>query len=1086
MTVAPVSPTRAELRSAPAPVPKPGMRVRKEVRFAVVLYGGASLAIYINGVVQEMFHLVRATAPDPHDPSRALLSDEELTSTERTYRHLGQTLDASGTGPTAAYEPLADIRTRFIVDIVSGTSAGGINGVFLAKALTIGAAESMHTLQRMWLDEGDFERLINDRESVRDLAGLNEQRPPASLLNSQRMYRKLLEALDAMDESAAVRVPLVDELDLFVTTTDVRGLPVFLRLGDEVASESRYRNVHQFRYARSRAAEPADDFSEERNPILAFAARCTSSFPVAFEPMRLSDIDDILASMSRHRARAGEGRDPSRWSSFFPDYRPPSSGQMLPDTAYDFTQRAFADGGYLDNKPFSYAIDKLSRRHGGVPADRKLIYVEPSPSHPEDRPIDVDRPDALQNLSAALFLPRQETIREDLLRVLKRNRLIHRVERILSGMERDVETGVSDQTENAAPVRDPRFAVYDLEVMIQRFGYGYGSYHRLKIAALSDHISRVMAQLAGFDRDSDEFFAIRYLVRAWRESKYAGYLADAPELETENQFLLRFDLDYRLRRLDFVFNRIDRLSCLDEGAAKMLKGRGIDLRPELEPELQEALQAVSQQLAPVYVALRQTVETLGSPATAADLAKIVAPLEALRSNEARRRRPADAAAIAAAGGPPNAIAGAMLGIGVPQKELHQLLQQPSEESRDRYARGIMSRFATGFDALADALTARIAAVTWPASDICKEVFTPDASAPDSLATQVRTILGDYYRGYDRYDLISYPILYSTDVGDEVDPVEVIRISPEDAKSLIDERKPDERRRKLAGTALMHFGAFLDRHWRQNDILWGRLDGAERLIAAVTQGSLLTADVRKTLLERTQLAIFADQSDASTIEATCGLLADAMATADGGPDAKKIRALVAPPPGASGNAVVRDALLAAAEPKRVREYYSEAYEVDRAVNSLAALRAMSRSSRVFGRLLEGIADRHGVSAAPAAWLTRASSIFWGLVEVSVPRSFYDLVFRYWLQLVYVFDILMILGGTVFVERSVQRFGLVLLGLTIAVHVAVLAIRDVIRRRRRWIRAILTLGLLGLLVLAGIGVVHAGETWDAIATWVRARF
>ena len=36
-----------------------------EVRFAVVLYGGVSLAIYMNGIVQELLHLVRATAPSP-------------------------------------------------------------------------------------------------------------------------------------------------------------------------------------------------------------------------------------------------------------------------------------------------------------------------------------------------------------------------------------------------------------------------------------------------------------------------------------------------------------------------------------------------------------------------------------------------------------------------------------------------------------------------------------------------------------------------------------------------------------------------------------------------------------------------------------------------------------------------------------------------------------------------------------------------------------------------------------------------------------------------------------------------------------
>ena len=62
-------------------------------------------------------------------------------------------------------------------------------------------------------------------------------------------------------------------------------------------------------------------------------------------------------------------------------------------------------------------------------------------------------------------------------------------------------------------------------------------------------------------------------------------------------------------------------------------------------------------------------------------------------------------------------------------------------------------------------------------------------------------------------------------------------------------------RKLAGTALMHFGAFLDRRWRQNDILWGRLDGAERLIASVTQGSWLSDELRTSILQRAQLAIY---------------------------------------------------------------------------------------------------------------------------------------------------------------------------------------------------------------------------------------
>ena len=52
-----------------------------------------------------------------------------------------------------------------------------------------------------------------------------------SLLNAQRMYRRLLEAFDAMDIGAThpeiESSGFVEDLDVFATTTDVNGLPVY-------------------------------------------------------------------------------------------------------------------------------------------------------------------------------------------------------------------------------------------------------------------------------------------------------------------------------------------------------------------------------------------------------------------------------------------------------------------------------------------------------------------------------------------------------------------------------------------------------------------------------------------------------------------------------------------------------------------------------------------------------------------------------------------------------------------------------------------------------------------------------------------
>src|SRR3954466_9570282 len=100
----------------------PAYAPTQEMRFAVVLYGGVSLAIYIHGVVQELLALVRATAPSATGGTATdpLLADGTLTGTEAVYRRLGRML---AHGPQKFDPDAGDgpIRTRFVVDILSGT-----------------------------------------------------------------------------------------------------------------------------------------------------------------------------------------------------------------------------------------------------------------------------------------------------------------------------------------------------------------------------------------------------------------------------------------------------------------------------------------------------------------------------------------------------------------------------------------------------------------------------------------------------------------------------------------------------------------------------------------------------------------------------------------------------------------------------------------------------------------------------------------------------------------------------------------------------------------------------------------------------
>src|SRR5258708_4421419 len=199
--------------------------VTKEYRVAVVMYGVISLAIYMNGIAQELLAMVRSTAvADRGDPLSPMLPDPK--GTDAVYRKLAALLSEEGDGV---------VHTRFVIDVISGTSAGGINGIFLAKALA--QRKDMQSLKRTWVEEGDFQKLLNDH--ALENSSLPQQVPPRSLLSGERMYVKLFEAFAEMEESPGQSY--VEDLELSVTTTDLRGKVLPLRLADRVVWERKYR-----------------------------------------------------------------------------------------------------------------------------------------------------------------------------------------------------------------------------------------------------------------------------------------------------------------------------------------------------------------------------------------------------------------------------------------------------------------------------------------------------------------------------------------------------------------------------------------------------------------------------------------------------------------------------------------------------------------------------------------------------------------------------------------------------------------------------------------------------------------------------
>jgi patatin-related protein len=1112
---------------------RPTFAPEQEVRLAVVMYGGVSLAIYIHGVAQELLSLVRATAPEaPYRAAvdspeaggsgrRALLAEGELRGAERVYRRLGQMLplrrraDGDGRSPDPAPPAAGDpIRTRFVVDILSGTSAGGINGVFLAKALA--ANRPMTSLKRLWVSEGDLAKLINDAPSYADdVRGLARQEPPASLLNSRRMYCKLLAALREMDAgtgagSASGDTPFVDELDLFVTATDIEGLPVRLPLADGSAEERRHKNVFHFRYARGDDGAAAADFGPEDDPFLAFAARCTSSFPFAFEPMRLDDIDEVLdLPLFRDAVPHLRRADHPGWRRFYPDYLQGDDDLDAEALAKRFRKVPFGDGGYLDNKPFTYAVSALKRRRPDFPVDRKLIYIEPAPERlVGSRREDPRKPDALDNVFAALFvLPRYETIREDLEQVRDFNRLIERVQVLLGGRDRDSEywRRTAARREASAVGYGRQWQDQDLSDMLSRYGLAYGAYHRLKVTMVTDELAAMTARVAGFGVDRDERLAIRYLLGAWRGVTYELYhppRADGDDAErqeprpSENTFLFEFDLWWRLRRIAFLRERADEMVHLEPDALRAriesipelsaLKRRLANLDDGRLEELRRALLMIKWGLNGAHAELNRAVVRLGSPEL-----------------------------------PLSPFAQAVADLGLQRSDLWQVLAERSDAGRRKGAASLVAAggLRAGLDRMAVVLRQTTSAVLTAAAHECQAilgVLAADEAVPEgavaTLVSRLETdcprlgpvaqeILGYFFRYFEEYDMLSFPVLFETGVG-EADPVEVIRVSPDDAGDLFDGRtrrlSPSERaaaggekrvaaglgQSKLAGTVLANFGAFLAEHWRVSDMLWGRLDAAERLIAALLPDHW---QLRGEMTEEAQTEILVEElGQAANLEAARVLAAATREAATNGSRAGLSQALADFAGEIRGPRLER-LLAACLDRDRLAAFFIESSQANREPPPETTLRSAARATEVVGRMLESLSGARP-ALAPAkrpfrllVWLGR---LFWGLVEVSVPRSLPNLLGRHWLHLLYGFEAFALVLGTLLGREGVAEFGWTALGITAGLHLLTFLLNSQMRGKKRTQRTVTALAVTAVLALAGLGGVYVAlHLGDDLRLWLR---
>lgn len=775
----------------------------KELRLALVLFGGVSLAIYQHGINREVLNLLRASRAYHDAPDRAAkqaagrdyaaatgtarVEDDALTATVYfdLLKRLGRALDL-----------------RVIADVVSGSSAGAINGIALARAIAHDL--SLAPVTTLWLEQADMQRLIApearagkwdkwyfrpllrpalawmrregmlptaaDREMVDRVLTFVRSRwfnPP---LDGTMLSTVLLDGLLAMEAPGRPPrslLPSGTRLSLAVTVTDYRGIERTLFIHDPpMLREREYR--HQLRFAcEHRMSGVLDsDFGLDNAPSLAFAARASASYPGAFPPARVHEMDALLAA----RGMAW----PTRAAFLERNFAHYREQGMNPEDL------VLLDGSVLDNKPITAAVHDIREHRAFREVDRRLIFIDPHADPHTGDDADAGSPGWFETLRGALSdLPRQQPVHHELAEIAHFNRQIRRLKEAIAQTRPQVEALVEQATGGAlgAPFTVEQLRHWRLTStnLMATTPVVYNAWWRALVLEAIDYLVALLGELCRYPRESPAARWLQQVVEAWAarnqvlraEYRIGDDVREDADMPRFAVVVIRFGIEYKRRRINFVLHELN------------------DLYQQvvLDP-------------------------SCGTPAVTLDAVKaeIHACLDALAVY--------DNAGFVDADGASEARALLRPGAGQPGEPP----PAPAEA------------FAAAHDAALGRLIERIGAQ----SAIGEANAAMDAVLASARVQLIepgcRRKLLTAYLGYFHWDVILRPALGALALGaGPLEEVLVDRISPADAASL---SAVCEGRAALFGTAFGSFGGFLSRMARENDYLWGRLHAADRLVGIV--------------------------------------------------------------------------------------------------------------------------------------------------------------------------------------------------------------------------------------------------------------
>ena len=332
----------------------------QEVRFAVAMSGGVSLAVWMGGVAREVNLLQQASNVRMHEPAAGPGGPAAGPGTP------GAAPGAPGAPAAAPADPdrpgstdwdgrSRDLYLRLLrcldvsvtVDVLAGTSAGGINAALLGLSSAAGADLAM--LRDLWLTTGSMDLLLRDP---------GEKNPPSLMQGDKVLFTQLARGIEGIyrgrprDPRLAPAASPSQPVDttVFITTTMMSGeASQFTDDYGTVVPDVDHHGLFTFHQGDlAPAGAPLTSLT-----ALALAARSSASFPGAFEPSYIPIGTEVAALPGiplRPDMRRFANMTRSHW---------------------------VADGGLLDNRPLAPLLSTVLGRRASREVRRVLAFVVP-------------------------------------------------------------------------------------------------------------------------------------------------------------------------------------------------------------------------------------------------------------------------------------------------------------------------------------------------------------------------------------------------------------------------------------------------------------------------------------------------------------------------------------------------------------------------------------------------------------------------------------------------------------------------------------------------------------------------------------